>query len=46
MPHPGIQVIGDFDYEIKGSQGIPMAYTVHDFGVTRTTDDTMKKYQL
>ena len=33
--HPGIEVMGDFDYEIKGNQGIPMAYTVHDFGVTR-----------
>lgn len=36
--HPGIQVIGDFDYEIKGNEGIPMAYTVHDFGVTRRAD--------
>ena len=42
--HPGIQVIGDFDYEIKGNEGIPMAYTVHDFGVTRSADETMKKY--
>jgi choline dehydrogenase-like flavoprotein len=40
--HPGIQVIGDFDYEIKGNQGIPMAYTVHDFGVTRKTDENIK----
>jgi choline dehydrogenase-like flavoprotein len=40
--HPGIQVIGDFDYEIKGNQGIPMAYTVHDFGVTRHTDESIK----
>lgn len=40
--HPGIQVIGDFDYEIKGNQGIPMAYTVHDFGVTRNTDESIK----
>lgn len=39
--HPGIQVIGDFDYEIKGNQGIPMAYTVHDFGVTRKTDESI-----
>ena len=39
--HPGIQVIGDFDYEIKGNQGIPMAYTVHDFGVTRNTDESV-----
>ena len=42
--HPGIEVIGDFDYEIKGNQGIPMAYTVHDFGNTRQSDDTMKKW--
>lgn len=40
--HPGIQVLGDFDYEIKGNEGIPMAYTVHDFGVTRKTDETRK----
>ena len=44
--HPGIQVLGDFDYEIKGNQGIPMAYTVHDFGVTRTTDQTRKDYSF
>jgi hypothetical protein len=44
--HPGIQVLGDFDYEIKGNQGIPMAYTVHDFGVTRTNDQTRKDYNF
>jgi choline dehydrogenase-like flavoprotein len=44
--HPGIEVIGDFDYEIKGNQGIPMAYTVHDFGVTRTTDQTRQEYNF
>jgi choline dehydrogenase-like flavoprotein len=44
--HPGIQVLGDFDYEIKGNQGIPMAYTVHDFGVTRTTDQTRRDYNF
>jgi len=44
--HPAIEVIGDFDYEIKGNQGIPMAYTVHDFGVTRTTDQTIKEYNF
>jgi choline dehydrogenase-like flavoprotein len=42
--HPGVEVIGEFDYEIKGNQGIPMAYTVHDFGVTRTTEETRKEY--
>jgi choline dehydrogenase-like flavoprotein len=44
--HPGIEVIGDFDYEIKGNQGIPMAYTVHDFGVTRDSDQTRKDYNF
>lgn len=42
--HPGVEVIGEFDYEIKGNQGIPMAYTVHDFGVTRTTEETREEY--
>lgn len=42
--YPGVEVIGEFDYEIKGNQGIPMAYTVHDFGVTRTTEETRKEY--
>jgi choline dehydrogenase-like flavoprotein len=42
--HPAIEVIGDFDYEIKGNQGIPMAYTVHDFGITRTTDQARREY--
>jgi choline dehydrogenase-like flavoprotein len=42
--HPGIEVIGDFNYEIKGNQGIPMAYTVHDFGNTRKSDDTIKEW--
>lgn len=38
--HPAPFLLGDFDYEIKGNQGIPMAYTVHDFGVTRATEAT------
>jgi choline dehydrogenase-like flavoprotein len=42
--HPGIQVIGDFDYEIKGNQGVPMSYTVHDFGITRTSDETIQQW--
>lgn len=42
--HPGIEVIGDFDYEIKGYEGIPMAYTIHDFGITRKSDETIIKY--
>lgn len=44
--HPGIQVLGDFDYEIKGNQGVPMAYTVHDFGVTRSNDQIRKDYNF
>jgi hypothetical protein len=44
--HPGVEVIGDFDYEIKGNQGIPMAYTVHDFGVTRKSDSTREKFNF
>lgn len=44
--HPGIQVLGDFDYEIKGNEGIPMAYTVHDFGVDRKTDETRREYEF
>ena len=44
--HPGVEVIGDFDSEIKGNQGIPMAYTVHDFGVTRKSDVTRKEYGI
>lgn len=26
-----------FDYEIKGNQGIPKAYAVHEFGITSST---------
>lgn len=44
--HPAPFVLGDFDYEIKGNQGIPMAYTVHDFGVTRSTDQTRKEHNF
>jgi choline dehydrogenase-like flavoprotein len=44
--HPGVEVIGDFDYEIKGNQGIPMAYTVHDFGVTRKSDITREEHKM
>jgi choline dehydrogenase-like flavoprotein len=44
--HPGIQVLGDFDYEIKGNQGVPMAYTVHDFGVIRSNDQTRRDYNF
>ena len=32
--HPVPFVLGDFPFEIKGIQGIPMGYTLHEFGVT------------
>ncbi len=32
--HPAPFIIGDFPYQIKANQGIPMAYTLHQFGVT------------
>lgn len=32
--HPSPFIIGDFPYQIKANQGIPMAYTLHEFGVT------------
>lgn len=44
--HPAPFVLGDFDQEIKGNEGIPMAFTVHDFGVTRTTDKTRMEYDF
>ena len=44
--HPAPFVIGDFDTEIKGNQGIPMSYTVHDFGVTRTNDQTVQEHNF
>lgn len=44
--HPAPLVLGDFDYEIKGNQGIPMAYTVHDFGVLRRTNQTMDDHDF
>jgi len=42
--HPAPLVIGDFDLEIKGYEGVPMAYTIHDFGVTRKSEKTIKKH--
>ncbi len=32
--HPAPFVLGDFPYEVRANQGIPMAYTLHQFGVT------------
>ena len=37
--HPVPFVLGDFPFEIKGIQGIPMSYTLHDFGVTNGVED-------
>jgi choline dehydrogenase-like flavoprotein len=34
--HPSPAVIGDFDAEINGNQGIPMAYHCTEFSVTKT----------
>ncbi len=37
--HPGTWVLGDFPFEIRANQGIPMAYTLHEFGVTNGVED-------
>ncbi len=37
--HPAPFVLGDFPFEIRGIHGIPMAYTLHDFGVTNGVED-------
>jgi len=37
--HPGTWVLGDFPFEIRANQGIPMAYTLHQFGVTNGVED-------
>ena len=42
--HPAPLVIGDFDLEIKANEGVPMAYTIHDFGVTRSSDNTINEH--
>jgi choline dehydrogenase-like flavoprotein len=34
--HPSPAIIGDFDQEINGNQGIPMAYHCPEFGIQRT----------
>ena len=38
--HPSPFVLGEFEMEIKGNEGIPMPFTVHDFGVSRSSDQT------
>jgi hypothetical protein len=42
--HPAPFVLGDFEDEVKGNQGVPMGYTVHDFGVTRASDATRQAH--
>jgi choline dehydrogenase-like flavoprotein len=37
--HPGTWVLGDFPFEIRANQGIPMTYTLHEFGVTNGVED-------
>jgi len=44
--HPAVLVVGQFPYEVKPNQGIPMAYTVHDFGVIRTQELTRQEYGI
>ena len=34
--HPSPAMIGDFDEEINGNEGIPMAYHCHEFSVLKT----------
>jgi choline dehydrogenase-like flavoprotein len=37
--HPVPFVLGDFPFEIRGIQGIPIAYALHDFGVTNGVEN-------
>ncbi len=37
--HPVPFVLGDFPFPIRGIQGIPMTYTLHDFAVTNGVED-------
>lgn len=37
--HPVAFVLGEFPFEIRGNQGITMAYTLHQFGVTNGVED-------
>lgn len=37
--HPAPFILGDFPFEVRGVQGIPMAYTLHEFGVTNGVED-------
>lgn len=37
--HPAVHLLGKFDQEINAYNGIPMAYTCHEFGVTNGIKD-------
>jgi choline dehydrogenase-like flavoprotein len=37
--HPAVHLLGRFDQEINAYNGIPMAYTCHEFGVTNGVRD-------
>ena len=37
--HPFPCILGEFQFEVRGNQGIPMAYALHDFGVTNGVAD-------
>ncbi len=37
--HPVAFVLGDFPFEVRANQGITMAYTLHQFGVTNGVED-------
>jgi choline dehydrogenase-like flavoprotein len=37
--HPFPCILGDFQFEVKGNQGIPMEYALHEFGVTNGVAD-------
>ena len=37
--HPAPFILGDFDFEIRVNQGIPICYTLHEFGVTNGVED-------
>lgn len=36
--HPAPFILGDFPFEVRANQGIPMAYTLHQFGVTNKVE--------
>ncbi len=41
--HPSLLMSGQFPYEIRANQGIPMAYAIHDFGVLRTQETSREE---